>query len=92
MAKQNREKAEAVLLKFTGVAAVTGAIPVPVASAAIVATAGLQTWILGRLTIAICDNGGEALRPAQARRVVAEARSTFDVDAARSHARAEKRP
>jgi len=121
-----RERAEEILLAFVAAAAVTGAIPVPASSAAIVAqnaamvnvvaaemgvpvslttvaislgpvgminligravfvdaakalgwfagpfgvagicllgatTAGLQTWVLGQLVIAICEHGGMAL-------------------------------
>jgi len=137
-----REQAEALLLRFTGAATITGAIPVPAASAAIVAenaamiaaigsamavkvsvqsvaaslgtvgavnmvgralfveaarfmgwfagpfgvwgvsvlgatTAGLQTWCLGRLAIAIAEHAGEPLEEHRAREVLSAARETF---------------
>lgn len=48
------------------------------------ATAGLQTWAIGHLAIAVAENGGLALPAAQGRAVVAEAKETFDADAFRS--------
>ena len=138
-----RERADALVLKFTGVAIMTGAVPVPATSFAIVAenaamvsaiaaamgvpisvetvaaslgtvgtinlvgravfveaaramgwfagplgvagvsalgatTAGVQTWVLGRLAIAICENGGDPLPGPVANRVVREAKGSFD--------------
>ncbi len=40
-------------------------------------TAAMQTWIVGQLTIAICRHGGRPLPAPEARRVVEEARRTY---------------
>ena len=42
------------------------------------ATAGLQTWTLGQLAIALSENGGIPLAVDQAQHVIAGARETFD--------------
>lgn len=41
-------------------------------------TAGLQTWLLGELTIAICENGGAPLEKETAERVIGQARIDFN--------------
>ena len=138
-----RDRAESLVRKFTGVALTTGAVPVPAASAAVVAenaamvnavaaamgvpvsvgtvvksmgpvgcanvlgkavfmegarllswgagpggmaavsalgatTAGLQTWVLGQLTIAICEHGGKRLPSELSAGVVDTAKRSFD--------------
>jgi hypothetical protein len=56
------------------------------------ATAGLQTWVIGHLAVAMCQNGGIPLAVGEARRVIAEARAGFgafrkDADVANEVAR-----
>jgi hypothetical protein len=140
----NTSEAESIVAKYTLAAAATGAIPVPAASAAIVAqngamishvasamgipitvgtvvesvgmmgvaniigrqlfiegakllswgtgsvwalaglsalgagTAGLQTYIIGRLAVEIAKNGGEALSFCKSARVVRDSKDTFE--------------
>jgi len=142
-----RTRADAHLWEFTAVAAITGAIPVPGSSVAIVAenavmvnvlagdmgvpisietvvtsmgsialfnqlgrtvfiegarllgwalgpaicmlgatTAALQTWCLGKLVIAICENGGRVIPRRLAEDVMREARESFDWDEVRRRA------
>jgi hypothetical protein len=52
-------------------------------------TAGVQTWVIGHLTIAIAENGGNPLPQPQAAEVVASAASTFS---SRDHAPDESVP
>jgi hypothetical protein len=40
-------------------------------------TAGLQTWIVGKLAIAISENGGDPIPPRDARPILDEARASF---------------
>ena len=42
------------------------------------ATAGIQTFVLGFLAVAIAENGGQSLPPPQARTVIAAARREYD--------------
>ncbi len=49
-------------------------------------TAALQTWILAEITIAICERGGELLPRAEARRVTASAKESFDWQAVQTEA------
>lgn len=41
-------------------------------------TAGMQTWMLGELAIAICENGGRAIPPDRTRTLLQAARAGFD--------------
>jgi len=41
-------------------------------------TAGLQTYIIGRLAIEIAKNGGEALTGSKSAKVVADSKNTYD--------------
>ena len=43
-------------------------------------TAGMQTWALGQLAIAICENGGQPLPPKQVSQVMNFARTEFRQD------------
>ena len=56
---------------------VTGGWALPVVCAWGATTAALQMWILGQLTIAICENGGVELAAEAARRVVEAAMRSF---------------
>lgn len=40
-------------------------------------TAGIQTWVLGHLAIAVAENGGRPLPPAEARVTVEAARASY---------------
>ncbi len=55
----------------------TGGLATAAVSAYGAFTAAGQTWILGHLTIAICENGGHELAAGVARRVVSEASESF---------------
>lgn len=56
----------------------TGPLGVPGIVVLGAATAGLQTYILGHLAIAIAENGGEVLEKFQARSVIAAAKVSYD--------------
>lgn len=53
-------------------------------------TAGLQTWILGNLAIAIVANDGKALERSHAKRVIADARASYDDVVAKEKLRMKK--
>lgn len=66
----------------------TGPLGVAGVSAIGAFTAALQTWVIGELTIAICEVGGRVLTPDEAEDVVNGAEDAFDWDAVRRHKRA----
>jgi len=55
-------------------------------------TAGLQTWVVGRLTVAICEGGGHELSASEARAVISAARSSFSGVIPNARKAAKQRP
>lgn len=55
----------------------TGPLGLPGVIALGAATAGLQTWCIGQVAIAVCERGGSALPQGEARAVLEEARRTY---------------
>lgn len=47
-------------------------------------TAGLQTWVIGRIAIAICEAGGRELSTTEARAVISAAKASFSSVKARA--------
>jgi len=56
-----------------------GAGPLGIAGVAALGatTAGLQTWVLGRLAIAVCEHGGERIPSVMTRDLVRDAKEAF---------------